>query len=143
MCSSDLSQIQQLEQRLLMSGENGDGQDPISGTTGSISCFADNPGGADIGGSDLGGADTGGGTGSGGGTGDNGCEVTIETLDDQLLEGPYTKSRLDEGVLRLTRTGSTDQPLKVKLELTGSATPLLDYRISNIDRKSTRLNSSH
>ena len=85
--SDSVSQIQQLEQRLLMSGENGDGQDPISGTTGSISCFADNPGGADIGGSDLGGADTGGGTGSGGGTGDNGCEVTIETLDVCVLYG--------------------------------------------------------
>ncbi|MFN9285284.1 MAG: hypothetical protein ACK5YX_16400 [Planctomyces sp.] len=102
-----------------------------------ISCFADNAGGADFGGTgDAGtgdGATGGGGAGTGGGAGD-GCEVSIEALDKQILEGPYTKSRLDEGILRLTRTGSTTLPLQVKIELTGKATAHVDYRVADMQR---------
>jgi hypothetical protein len=129
--ASDSAEIQSLEQRILLSGENGDGENPIGdGGMGGISCFADNAGGADFGG--TGDGATGGG-GTGGGVGD-GCEVSIEALDKQMLEGPYTKSRLDEGILRLTRTGSTMMPLQVKVELTGKAIAHLDYRVADMQR---------
>ncbi|MFO0177278.1 MAG: hypothetical protein ACK55P_08755, partial [Planctomyces sp.] len=136
--TSNSAEIQSLEQRILMSGENGDGENPVGdGGTGLISCFADNAGGADFGGTgDAGtgdGATGGGGAGTGGGAGD-GCEVSIEALDKQILEGPYTKSRLDEGILRLTRTGSTTLPLQVKIELTGKATAHVDYRVADMQR---------
>ncbi|MFM7833678.1 MAG: hypothetical protein ACKPJD_17935, partial [Planctomycetaceae bacterium] len=119
-----------------MSAENGDGETPVAdGGIGPISCYADYPGGADFGGTgDAGDGGTGaGGGGTGTGAGD-GCQVSIEALDKQMFEGPYTKSRLDEGVLRLTRTGSTVLPLQVKVELTGKATAHVDYRVADMQR---------
>ncbi|MFN9291933.1 MAG: hypothetical protein ACK6EB_27980, partial [Planctomyces sp.] len=72
--TSNSAEIQSLEQRILMSGENGDGENPVGdGGTGLICCFADNAGGADFGGTgDAGtgdGATGGGGAGTGGGAG--------------------------------------------------------------------------
>jgi len=134
--TSNAAEIQSLEQRILMSGENGDGETPVAdGGIGPVSCFADNPGGADFGGTgDAGVGDGGTATGGGGTGGGAGCEVSIEALDKQMFEGPYTKSRLDEGILRLTRTGSTTLPLQVKVELTGKATAHVDYRVADMQR---------
>lgn len=148
--------IQQLETRCLMSAssagersgdhwsfspESADGvteaggvSDPsvdggTAGGTGSISCFADTSGTADFGVGD--GSGTG---GTGGGAGQ--VEVSLTALDPEMLEGPYEKSRLDEAVLRLSRTGSGVQPLDVRINLTGRAEVWTDYRVADMQRDS-------
>jgi hypothetical protein len=145
--------IQQLETRCLMSAsmgtersgdawsfqpENADGALALGGgtnpsvdggtggETGPISCFADYPGGGDFGTGD----------GGGSGTADGSAEVSLTAVDDEMLEGPYEKTRLDEAVLRLTRTGTASGPLDVRIDLTGKAEPWTDYRVADMQRDS-------
>ncbi|MFN9040418.1 MAG: hypothetical protein ACK5YO_29270, partial [Planctomyces sp.] len=57
-------------------------------------------------------------------------------MDQEFLEGPYEKSRQDEAVLRLSRTGPGAQPLDVRINLTGRAEAWTDYRVADMQRDS-------
>ena len=57
-------------------------------------------------------------------------------MDQEFLEGPYEKSRQDEAVLRLSRTGAGVQPLDVRVNLTGRAEAWTDYRVADMQRDS-------